>query len=121
MGEKMSFRMNRFVLAGLLGPWLAAAAVAAVSPAGIDDAALANEADGANWAAYGRSFSEQHYSPLRQINASNISRLGLAWSLDVSDSNFATTAAGVLGRSQQASMICRSQQGGNLVSQPFVP
>jgi quinohemoprotein ethanol dehydrogenase len=62
--------------------------MAAASPAGIDNAAL----DGANWAAYGRSFSEQHYSPLRQINASNVSRLGLAWSLDVSFSNFATTA-----------------------------
>lgn len=85
-------RMSRFVRASLLGPSLAAAALAAASPPGIDDAALANEADGANWAAYGRGFSEQHYSPLRQINASNVSRLGLAWSLDLSFSNFATTA-----------------------------
>ena len=76
--------------AGLLGPCLAASATA--KPPGIDNAALANEADGANWAAYGRSFSEQHYSPLRQIDASNVYRLGLAWSLDLTDSNFATTA-----------------------------
>jgi quinohemoprotein ethanol dehydrogenase len=76
--------------AGLLGPCLAASAMA--KPPGIDNAALANEADGANWAAYGRSFSEQHYSPLRQIDASNVYRLGLAWSLDLTDSNFATTA-----------------------------
>jgi quinohemoprotein ethanol dehydrogenase len=58
----------------------------------VDNAALSNEADGTNWAAYGRTFSEQHYSPLREINASNVSRLGLAWSLDLSDKNFATTA-----------------------------
>src|SRR5260370_23101828 len=76
--------------AGLLGPCLAASETA--KPPGIDNTALSNEADGVNWAAYGRSFSEQHYSPLRQINASNVSRLGLAWSLDLTDSNFATTA-----------------------------
>src|SRR6267142_631312 len=58
----------------------------------VNDKALSNEADGTNWAAYGRTFSEQHYSPLRQINSGNISRLGLAWSLDLSDKNFATTA-----------------------------
>src|SRR3979490_1798044 len=85
-------RMSGFVRASLLGPCLAAAALAAASPPGIDNAALANQADGPNWAAYGRSFSEQHYSPLRQINASNVARLGLAWSLDLSFSNFATTA-----------------------------
>src|SRR6267143_3691787 len=88
----MSVWMSKFVRASLLGPYLAAAAMAATSPPGIDNAALANEADGANWAAYGRNFSEQHYSPLREINAGNVSRLGLAWSLDLSDSNFATTA-----------------------------
>ncbi|MDB6043925.1 MAG: quinohemoprotein ethanol dehydrogenase [Gammaproteobacteria bacterium] len=88
----MSFPMSGFVRASLLGPCLAATALAVATPAGIDNAALANEADGANWAAYGRGFSEQHYSPLRQINASNVSRLGLAWSLDLSFSNFTTTA-----------------------------
>jgi quinohemoprotein ethanol dehydrogenase len=88
----MSVWMSKFVRASLLGPYLAATAMAAANPPGIDNAALANEDDGANWAAYGRSFSEQHYSPLRQINASNVYRLGLAWSLDLTDSNFATTA-----------------------------
>ena len=62
--KKMSVRMSKSVRASLLGPCLAAAAMAAPSPPGIDNAALANEADGANWAAYGRGFSEQHYSPL---------------------------------------------------------
>jgi quinohemoprotein ethanol dehydrogenase len=74
----MSVWMSKFVRASLLGPYLAATAMAAANPPGIDNAALTNEADGVNWAAYGRSFSEQHYSPLRQINAGNVSRLGLA-------------------------------------------
>jgi len=51
----------------------------------IDNAALNNEADGANWAAWGRTFSEQRFSPLDQINTQNVSRLGLAWSLELDD------------------------------------
>jgi quinohemoprotein ethanol dehydrogenase len=68
-------------------PLLAAVAclLVAASPGAIsvDDAALANETDGADWPAFGRSFSEQRYSPLRQIHAGNVARLGLAWSLDL--------------------------------------
>src|SRR6185436_3834887 len=44
---------------------------------------IANERDGKNWLAYGRTYSEQHSSPLRQITSDNVSRLGLAWSLDL--------------------------------------
>ena len=40
-------------------------------------------ADPANWAAFGRTAGEQHYSPLSQINAGNISGLGLLWSMDL--------------------------------------
>jgi PQQ-dependent dehydrogenase (methanol/ethanol family) len=32
-----------------------------------------------NWMTYGRTYDEQHYSPLRQINERNVGRLGLAW------------------------------------------
>jgi quinohemoprotein ethanol dehydrogenase len=38
---------------------------------------------GADWAGYGRTFTEDHYSPLRQIDAANVAQLGLAWSLDL--------------------------------------
>ena len=51
----------------------------------IDSAALSNEADGRDWAAYGRTFSEQRFSPLDQINRSTVSRLKLAWTLDLDD------------------------------------
>jgi len=71
-------------LAALL---LAAAAVAGPSAAArsraIDDAALSDEADGTNWPAFGRTYREQHHSPLAQIHAGNVERLGLAWSLDL--------------------------------------
>jgi quinohemoprotein ethanol dehydrogenase len=39
------------------------------------------EAD--NWLVHGRTFSEQRYSPLQDINTSNVSGLGLAWKLDL--------------------------------------
>lgn len=32
-----------------------------------------------NWLSYGRTYSEQHYSPLQQINLSTIGKLKLAW------------------------------------------
>src|SRR5882724_7711578 len=95
---KVRLKRAGFVGAVALGTLLAVVALSgcggsqAEAGESVDDAALSNEADGSNWAAYGRTFSEQHYSPLREINASNVSRLGLAWSLDLSDKNFATTA-----------------------------
>ena len=51
----------------------------------IDQTSLADETDGTNWAAFGRTFSETHYSPLTEINRQTIDRLGLAWSFDLSD------------------------------------
>ena len=36
-----------------------------------------------DWITTGRDYAETHYSPLRQIDAANVKRLGLAWSLDM--------------------------------------
>jgi quinohemoprotein ethanol dehydrogenase len=36
-----------------------------------------------NWMAVGRSWDEQHYSPLEGLNASNVGTLGLAWYADL--------------------------------------
>src|SRR3546814_18240328 len=47
---------------------------AAQAASQIDNTALSNEADGTNWAANGRTFSEQHFSPLTQINPHNLGR-----------------------------------------------
>src|SRR5205823_12092117 len=50
----------------------------------IDDAALkAAGRTGEEWLTYGLNYAETRYSPLNQINDSNVSRLGLAWSYDV--------------------------------------
>ena len=35
-----------------------------------------------NWLAHGRTYGEQRFSPLDQINDKNVSQLGLAWALD---------------------------------------
>ena len=50
----------------------------------VDDAALKDAGrNGDEWLSYNGNWSEQRYSPLNQINASNVSRLGLAWYLDI--------------------------------------
>src|SRR3989442_2883493 len=50
----------------------------------IDDQALRNAGKtGEEWLTYGLTPGETRYSPLNQIDTSNVSRLGLAWSHDV--------------------------------------
>jgi len=50
----------------------------------VDDAALkAADADPANWITYGHTYSEQRFSPLKQIDEQTVSRLGLAWYFDL--------------------------------------
>ncbi len=61
----------------LAGPWVAGGATV------VDDAAIADESDGANWLAYGKTHSEKRYSPLSQINLETVSGLGLEWFLDL--------------------------------------
>ena len=57
----------------------------------VDDATLLKPADG-DWVGYGRDYAETHHSPLTQIDQSNVSRLGLAWSVEVgSDGKLETT------------------------------
>lgn len=50
----------------------------------VDDARLlaANE-DGANWMSYGRTYDEQRFSPLTDVNDGNVGQLGLEWSADM--------------------------------------
>ncbi len=47
------------------------------------DAARIIAADPGDWLAHGRTYGEQRYSPLDQIDASNVDQLGLAWSFDL--------------------------------------
>src|ERR1700680_1303401 len=53
-------------------------------PRRVDDAALRNAGkSGDEWLRYGVTPGETRYSPLNQINGSNVSRLGLAWTYDL--------------------------------------
>ncbi len=66
---------------------LACAAMCMIALAGcgpkqtvVDDAALrAADGDTANWITYGRTYSEQRFSPLKQIDEQSVGKLGLAW------------------------------------------
>ena len=60
-------------------------------------ARLADSADGSDWAGYGRSDGQQHFSPLTEVATGNVDRLGLAWSLDLAPGNSATQPIAVDG------------------------
>lgn len=53
---------------------------AAVDPAVLRQAGTRTDQLPGSWLAYGKSQGETRYSPLRQIDTSNVQRLGLAWS-----------------------------------------
>lgn len=82
-----------------LGPWLIAgvvvliAAVLLVSRYGagsasyavgqVDGAAISDEESGRDWLSHGRTYSEQRFSPLSQIDKDNVQSLELAWFADI--------------------------------------
>ncbi|MGB7308654.1 MAG: PQQ-binding-like beta-propeller repeat protein, partial [Candidatus Acidiferrales bacterium] len=79
-------------LAGSAAPALAAhhaagdaaapRAAAAPDGAAVTDAALLNGWKGGEWLMAAGNYKATRYSPLKQIDASNVSRLGLAWYYD---------------------------------------
>jgi quinohemoprotein ethanol dehydrogenase len=56
---------------------------AVVAATVVDDAAMADESAGENWLAFGRTYSEQRFSPLEQINDGNVADLGVDWYIDL--------------------------------------
>jgi quinohemoprotein ethanol dehydrogenase len=60
---------------------LAGSIVLAQKSKPVDDGTLRKASPG-EWTTYGRDYAETHFSPLKQINADNVGRLGLAWSWD---------------------------------------
>ena len=44
---------------------------------------LMDEEDGSNWLSWGRTYKEQRFSPLTEINESTVEDLGLAWYFDL--------------------------------------
>ena len=49
----------------------------------VDAALLTSGGDGDDWAMTGFNYAEQRFSPLDQINAGNVAKLGLAWFADL--------------------------------------
>ena len=55
----------------------------AFSATTVDGAAIGNEQDASNWLSYGRTYSEQRYSPLDQINEKTVAGLKADWALEL--------------------------------------
>ncbi len=54
------------------------------APANVDQRRmLSADREAGNWMSVGRTFDEQRFSPLTQINEGNVSQLGLAWYVDL--------------------------------------
>jgi quinohemoprotein ethanol dehydrogenase len=87
---KVLMKFRRTALAALAGLAVLGTAIGCSKDDG-DRQSAAVEDDGTNWQSFGRTASEDHYSPLDQINDKNIERLGLAWSYDLD--NFDTYTA----------------------------
>ncbi|OJW72811.1 MAG: quinohemoprotein alcohol dehydrogenase [Sphingomonadales bacterium 63-6] len=64
----------------LTGAW--AGADTPSGPAWVDEARMAAP-DPGQWLSGGRTYDEQHFSPLTQINDKNVGQLGLAWYADI--------------------------------------
>lgn len=56
-----------------------------------------DDSDGSDWPGYGRTYGQQHYSPLDEINVQTVGRLGLQWSRDLPFGNSASEPIAVDG------------------------
>ena len=74
----------RYAVSGLLAGAFAVLPVCfGAQPTIVDDASLIAAATSPDqWLTIGRDYAETRFSPLKQINASNVARLGVAWSYD---------------------------------------
>ena len=90
--EKKVHAMKTWQVLGLTALCLALGMIIAVHSSADDQTkigdvnearAISEGAEGDNWLLNGRTFDEQHFSPLKQITDKNVSGLGLAWFLDI--------------------------------------
>ena len=87
------YRSTNVVSAGILVATVLAASLSAGTWSGesqeaakariVDDAALSDDTSGDNWLAFGRTYSEQRFSPLTQVNDTTVSRLAPDWVLEL--------------------------------------
>src|SRR5688572_25151831 len=69
------FSVGACALSTVLAAWIAVAQQTRQP----DASALRNAAQSKEWLTYGGNYAETRYSSLSQIDASNVTRLGLAW------------------------------------------
>jgi len=62
---------------------LALAMASLVAPASAQSDARLKDPDPRQWLSTARTYDEQHFSPLKQINDNNVGQLGLAWYADI--------------------------------------
>lgn len=58
---------------------------------------LLDSSSGKDWPAFGRTYGEQHYSPLAQVSDATVQDLGLAWHMDLGPGNPVTGPLAVDG------------------------
>jgi len=74
----------------LAGPALTVAACTMVGDRASPESQLLDTADGQDWPGFGRTYGEQHFSPLTEISDRTIDKLALAWSMDLEPGNSVT-------------------------------
>lgn len=85
----MSLRSFGILLIALIaagGVWIALAQQPARETTPVTDAMLTYPQSGEEWISYGGTPGETRYSPLDQINDTNVGRLGLKWSYEIETS-----------------------------------
>ncbi len=81
---KPRFKQAVLVLVPVVGVILSLWTASAQQGRRVDDTVLRNAGKtGEEWLTYGITPGETRYSPLKLIDATNVSRLGLAWSYDI--------------------------------------
>ncbi len=88
-GDPMRYRTLAPLIVGVLAivPAQLSAQQASDYQAAVDAERLVNAtAEASDWLSYGRTYDEQRYSPLSQINKDNLERLSLAWFADMTTS-----------------------------------
>src|SRR4051794_24588137 len=82
--RNMDLRISARSMTVLVGVTLSTWIAAAPQSRSVDDAALKTAGKtGDEWLTYGLTLAETRFSPLTQINTTNVSRVGLAWSYDL--------------------------------------
>src|SRR5262245_25063712 len=80
----MPARKTRWLLLSVMGFAIATWVALGQQARRVDDTALRNAGrSGDEWLSYGLTPGETRYSPLKQVDTTNGSRLGLAWSYDI--------------------------------------